>query len=183
MLLGILSDTHGQAGRAIDALRVLESAGATAFVHCGDLCGLDVLDALAGRQVWFAWGNMDLEAQRHAAHARTLGLTPPTAVPVRFDFADRSFAVFHGHEPAFAQWLGLAQRGERDALLQLAGGRIDYVLYGHTHAADDDRVAGVRWINPGALHRARDYTVALLDPAADRVQFLRVPGGQPCYLT
>ena len=39
----------------------------------------------------------------------------------------------------------------------------------------EDRLVGrVRVINPGALHRANPKTVALLDTAADRVEFLEV---------
>lgn len=178
MMLGILSDTHGRADRAHAALRLLDERGATHFVHCGDVCGTDVLAALAGRNAWFVWGNMDLESVRDAEFARTLGLSTPASIPVQMEIAGKRMAIFHGHEPEFARWLGLAQRGERDALRELAGGPLDYVFYGHTHQADDDRVAGVRWINPGALQRARQYSVALLDVSRDSLQFLSVPEGR-----
>ena len=38
----------------------------------------------------------------------------------------------------------------------------------------DERVGTVRVINPGALFRAKERTVALLDTAADAVRFLVV---------
>ncbi len=50
----------------------------------------------------------------------------------------------------------------------------DYLLQGHTHVRHDERIGKTRVINPGALHRAREKTVALLDTATDRLVFLPV---------
>ena len=52
--------------------------------------------------------------------------------------------------------------------------RHDYLLQGHTHVKQDIRVGRMRIINPGALHRANPKTVALLDTAADAVEFLEI---------
>ena len=45
-----------------------------------------------------------------------------------------------------------------------------YVLYGHTHHASLAQYGDVRFINPGALHRARTYTVATIDLVTDAVE-------------
>jgi predicted phosphodiesterase len=50
----------------------------------------------------------------------------------------------------------------------------DYLFFGHTHVPQDERERGTRLINPGALHRAAEYTVALLDLATDELRFLEV---------
>jgi len=50
----------------------------------------------------------------------------------------------------------------------------NYVLSGHSHLACDQMVQGVRRINPGALHRADAYTVAVLDLQSDALRFLEV---------
>jgi predicted phosphodiesterase len=50
----------------------------------------------------------------------------------------------------------------------------DYLLHGHTHVKRDERVGRTRVINPGALHRAREKTVAVLDTATDMLTFLTV---------
>lgn len=49
----------------------------------------------------------------------------------------------------------------------------DYLLYGHSHVADDRLDGATRWINPGALHRTAVPSVALLDLLADDLRFLR----------
>ncbi len=156
MILGILSDTHGQHERAARALTVLKAAGAQAFVHCGDVGGEDVFSQFAGERFWFVWGNCDQASAPLVAFVHSLGLPPPEDVPVRIELEGRHIAVFHGHEPEMLRF-------------QSAG--VDYVLHGHSHVRRDERIGGTRFINPGALHRAREYTVATLDLAADRLLF------------
>ena len=48
-------------------------------------------------------------------------------------------------------------------------GEDDYLLSGHTHVPHDQRFGAMRWINPGALHRARPKTFALLDVSRDKL--------------
>ena len=45
------------------------------------------------------------------------------------------------------------------------------VVYGHTHEKRDEVVHNTRCINPGALHRAPVYTVAVLDTEDDTLTF------------
>jgi hypothetical protein len=76
--------------------------------------------------------------------------------------AGKRIAVTHGHMSSDVR--------------RLLAARPDYLLSGHSH------IAGQRWegsthrVNPGALHEADAFTVALLDLAADRVRFLTVSG-------
>lgn len=53
MRLGILSDTHDELARARLAVRMLLDAGAEALVHCGDLAGPPIVEALAALPAWF----------------------------------------------------------------------------------------------------------------------------------
>jgi predicted phosphodiesterase len=57
---------------------------------------------------------------------------------------------------------------------RIAEQRPDYLLFGHSHRTTDQRVGPTRMINPGALHRARTWTVALLDLESDVVKFLQI---------
>jgi predicted phosphodiesterase len=45
-------------------------------------------------------------------------------------------------------------------------------MVGHSHVPSEQRSGRVRIINPGALYRAATKTVALLDLARDRLEFL-----------
>ncbi len=163
MVIGILSDSHGDSDIVRQALTALEQAGAERFVHCGDVGGMNVFDQFAGRNVDFVWGNMDCPDGVLLGYVTDLGLPLPT-VPLSLELAGKRVAVCHGHEPCF-----------RDIVFK---GRHDYLLCGHTHERGDRRENGVRIINPGALHRARVKTVATLDLATDTLTFYALRDGR-----
>jgi predicted phosphodiesterase len=54
--------------------------------------------------------------------------------------------------------------------------QLDFLLSGHAHFPSDQQIGSVRRINPGALHRAEEFTVAVLDLASGGLEVLRVAG-------
>jgi predicted phosphodiesterase len=56
----------------------------------------------------------------------------------------------------------------------LAAMKPDYLFYGHSHQIADERDGPTRWVNPGALHRATTWTVALLDLDTDTLRLLTI---------
>ncbi|MCK4343464.1 MAG: metallophosphoesterase family protein [Phycisphaerae bacterium] len=172
MILGLLSDTHGEARRTAAGLRLLREAGAEAFIHCGDIGGPEVLDQMAGLRAWLVWGNIDWPDTELEQHAAALGLSLSNDVPLRLELGGRRLAVFHGHEPEFSQLVNHAPGGEA---LRVELESCDYIVYGHTHIAADVRVDRFHLLNPGAIHRAPRATVATLDLVSGAVRFLRVP--------
>ena len=161
MRLGILSDTHDQIDRTRRAVGLLRDAGADVLIHCGDLASPAVVALLAGLPAWFVFGNHDADSVpylRRAAREAGVGcLDWGGAVEV----AGKRVAVTHGHMSADVRYL-------------LADGP-DYLLSGHTHVAAFTDVGAVRRINPGALHRADEFTVALLEVETGSLRFLAVP--------
>jgi predicted phosphodiesterase len=73
----------------------------------------------------------------------------------------KRIAFTHGHE--------------LPAMRAAVTGGAHYLIHGHTHELRDERTAGTRIINPGALHRAPRFTVATLEPATDQLTILEVP--------
>lgn len=161
MRLGILSDTHDRLARTRQAVGLLRDAGAEGLVHCGDLCGPEIVAACAVLPFWFVFGNHDGDsvAALHKAAGKHGAMC--LAWGGEFVGGGKRIAVVHGH-------LG----GDVKSLLAATP---DYLLCGHSHLREDVRVGGVRRINPGALHRAETYTVALLDTATDELRFLALP--------
>ncbi len=161
MKLGILSDTHNQLARCQQAVALLRAAGAEALVHCGDFTEPDILATCAVLPCYFVLGNNDAlcvpelqeVAQRTGAHSLKYGDV------IALDA--KTVAVTHGH-------LGTEVR-------RLQALQPDYLLSGHTHSPDDCFSDGIRYINPGALHRARNFTVAVLNLKSDELTFLTVP--------
>jgi uncharacterized protein len=162
MKIGIISDSHGQLRAVRRAVSLLTTAGAEGIIHCGDLGGLEVLDELTGRPCWFVWGNTDFPHEAWRKHVEALDLTWPT-IPMEITLAGKRLAIFHGHEREFTKAIQTAS--------------YDYLFHGHTHTRDDYRMGKMRIINPGALQRVRDKTVALLDLSTDDLNFLFIHDG------
>jgi putative phosphoesterase len=156
--LGILSDSHGQADRTRRALEALQAAGASRFIHCGDVETEQVLDQLAGLDAHVVFGNCD-PVRALGRYASTIGLQVHHPLG-RMHVDGHSLAFTHGHDPDLVQ----AALDEK----------VHFLLHGHTHERRDQALAGTRVINPGALHRADPFTVALLVPATGELRFIPV---------
>jgi putative phosphoesterase len=142
------------------AVTLLREAGAEFYVHCGDVGSERVLDHLAGLPSAFVFGNTDWDRASLARYAEKIGVACHGAF-ADLELGGKKFAVVHGDDFKLKQRL-------------LAEQQHDYLLQGHTHVRADQRVGRTRLINPGALHRAREKTVALLDTETDRLRLLTV---------
>jgi len=160
MLLGILSDSHDRSEIMKRAVAALQECGASFFIHCGDICEPHLLDHLAGLPSAVVWGNCDFDRQGLQRYAESIHVTFYGAF-ADLEFDAKRVAVLHGDD-----------RTHLDALLKAQ--QHDYLLHGHTHIRRDERIGKTRVINPGALHRAVEKTVALLDTATDKLEYLRI---------
>lgn len=166
-VVGLLSDSHDIAAVTRQAVAVLLDAGATRLIHLGDVGTPQVLDELViaapdGEQlpVHVVFGNVDWDTASLQHHAEAVGLTVDHPIG-ELELHDGGLLVYtHGH----------LRRAEGDAIAREAR----YFCHGHTHEQRDDRNGDTRIINPGALHRASQYTVALLDTRTDDLTFYPV---------
>jgi uncharacterized protein len=71
--------------------------------------------------------------------------------------------------------VGIVHGHMRDDVRRVMAAKPRYLLSGHSHIPSDNYDGQTRRINPGALHEADEFTVAILDLAADTVQFMVVP--------
>ncbi|MDB5341514.1 MAG: metallophosphoesterase [Planctomycetaceae bacterium] len=161
MLLGILSDTHDQLARTQAAVEILRAAGAEALVHCGDLIETPIIEACSVLPCYFVFGNNDCDNVSFLKQAAADSGAVCLGWGGVFELGGKRIGVVHGHLTSDVR--------------RVLNDRPDYLLSGHSHLADDRRQGSVRWINPGALHRAREFSVALLDLETDSLQFLPVP--------
>ena len=159
MRIGILSDTHDQVSRTAGAVARLIAEGAEALIHCGDLTGPDIVYECAVIPAHFVFGNGDFE---EAALRRAIGSCGGICLERggELELGGKRIAVAHGDSAA--------------EIRRLAAAKPDYLMFGHSHVATDEREGPTRWINPGALHRASTWTVALLDLDSDVLTMLRI---------
>jgi uncharacterized protein len=171
--IGLLSDSHDEAHTTRLGTELLAAKGAEVLVHLGDIggfAGTDVLDALlvAGAAssealpVRVVFGNND-DPGELTPHARALGIHVDHPVG-RLELRGKILVYQHGDN---ARAMSAAIREG-----------VHYLCHGHSHVRRDERRGQTRVINPGALHRAAEYTVALLDTDADALTFYPIP--RPC---
>lgn len=161
MRLGVLSDTHDQLERTAIAVRRLVDEGVEAIVHCGDLTCPEIVETCAVVPFWFVFGNNDADAvpELRAAAAREGVVCLGWRGEITLD--EKRIAVAHGHLTSDLRPLLVA--------------RPDYLMTGHSHEPHDFRDGTIRRINPGALHRANRFTVAILDLTTDELRLIEIP--------
>jgi putative phosphoesterase len=163
MRIALLSDTHDNARTTVAAVELLRTQRPEMYLHAGDLVSPAMLDHFAGLGAPFhlVLGNNEYDPAALRARALAMGLHfHPSHAEVRA--GEKHIAMTHGHDGALLRQL-------------LGSGAYHYLIHGHTHVRRDERVGNTRIINPGAVHRARVKSVALLDTEADSVQFLELP--------
>ncbi|HQR06236.1 MAG TPA: YfcE family phosphodiesterase [Gemmatales bacterium] len=160
MLVGIISDTHDRLARTTSASKLLHESQVEAIIHCGDICSFDILALFAGTPLYFVMGNNDddVELRQASQQMEHLHYLNQGAV---IELAGKHIGVTHGH----------LYRVVNELLNQ----KPDYLFSGHTHHATNEMNQGVHCINPGALHRASEYSIATLNLLTDELRFLRVP--------
>ena len=141
---------------------MLQANGAEVLVHCGDLIEPEMVAACTSLPCYFVFGNNDSNRVDEIQAAIAI---VSNAVCLKWggeiELGGKRIAVIHGH-----------LHKEVRRLLAVSP---DYMFSGHSHIAADWREAGTRRINPGALHRASQFSVAVLDLENDDLRFLPVP--------
>lgn len=166
--IGLLSDSHGSVEVTRRAVDLLLAANVDVLLHLGDICGEGVIDQLAidgnaaGQPVQcrMVFGNCDWDEGGMTRYAEALDIIVDHPAG-HLSLPEGELRYTHGH---------LGSESSR----AISDG-VRWLCYGHTHVRADDRRGGTRLINPGALHRAAQYTVAVLDSATDTLQFHHVP--------
>ena len=150
----MISDTHGQVKLTRPAVRMFESLGVDAVLHCGDIGSLAVVELFAAWPTHFVFGNCDEDLESFAAAIRKAGQNCHDL------FGDLKFdgvrvALLHSHQRRlFRQTIDSTE--------------YRLVCYGHTHVAAIDRHGETLVVNPGAIYRASPHSIAIVDlPAVE----------------
>jgi hypothetical protein len=166
LLVGLVSNTAGRADLMSSAAEVLHTCGAQVVLHCGDVGGRHVLDALvgsasAGQQpaeyaAAFVWGDRDRDRMGLLRYARKLGVAC-YGILADLELGGKRIAMIHGDDRRMLNRLIQEQQHA-------------YVLCGHDASAEDRRTGRARIINPGSLYGSARRTVAVLDLDTDELR-------------
>jgi putative phosphoesterase len=140
MRIAVLSDTHSRYATVEAALALAQERKVDLILHCGDIDDAETVWLFPGN-THFVFGNCDTDraALRQAIHGIGATLHEPFG---SLDLPGGKLAFIHGDAKSLF-----------DSLEH--GGEYDYLLYGHSHHAEEHRTGKTRVVNPGALQRAR----------------------------
>lgn len=159
--MGVISDTHGNQLGVAASLRLLTARRVDCVVHCGDVDDISTMQLFAGTPTHLVLGNCDPPSQRLSSIAAEIGIR----LHGRFgqlELGGSRLAFLHGDD---RQRLDYAIRS----------GAFDFVLHGHTHQRRCVLVGSTWVVNPGALVRVHQPTIALVHLPSRKVEFLDVP--------
>jgi uncharacterized protein len=134
LTIGVISDTHiylgGRRSVPDGVVRLFRRARIDVLVHLGDVNSRHVLEELSELAPLIAVPGNNDDPELHVMLTET----------TRFSVGDRTFGVLHGH----------TGRTARDEAVRRFVGKVDCVLFGHSHKPLIDRVGGTIMFNPGS---------------------------------
>ena len=149
MRIGVLSDTHGHVPNTLDAVRILESLEVKQLIHCGDIGSPQIVHLLSDWPTHYVLGNVDHDQQAlqqamddvgHRFHGRFGELS----------IAGKKVAFLHGDDVRRLRETSASQEW-------------DLVCCGHTHVANQEIKGRTLVLNPGAVFRAIQHSLAIVD--------------------
>jgi uncharacterized protein len=128
--IGVVADTH-LSGYDEKLKKIINKhfADVDLIFHAGDLVDLLVLDIFAGKEVKAICGNMDYSS-------------------VRKKLPEQLFLEINGFKLGIIHGWGEPLRIEERIAAKM--GRLDCIIYGHTHQPANHRTDGVLFFNPGS---------------------------------
>ena len=161
MKLGVLADTQDRLERTQRAVEILVAAGAETLFHCGDLTGRHIVEACSVLPFYFVFDNHDAD-------------TVPDLKQAAGDFG-ATCLEWGGEVTLSGTRIGLVHGHLTSDLRPVLESSPKFLFSGHSHMARDWQDGSTRRVNPGALHRAKELSVALVDLESKEVRFLTVP--------
>lgn len=154
MLIGIIADTHNDAGSIKKAVNFFNLRNVDLVLHCGDIFSPAAAKEFSALNCGFkaVFGNNDIEAAALENVISDFGMIQ--RAPFEFKISGKMFIM--QHKPFN---LGILAKE----------GKYDYVLYGHLHRASIEKIGKTTVLNPGegcGLRYGRK-SVALIDLILD----------------
>ncbi len=96
-MLGLVSNSDGRAEAVADAVDVFNASGVDTVIHCGDVGGRHVLDAMAPIGGAFVWGDRDKDRMVLLRHAQKVGIVC-WGLFGEMELDGKRIAVLHGDD-------------------------------------------------------------------------------------
>ncbi len=156
MKIAVVSDSHDNTEKIKNFVKEVNRLNIETIIHCGDIISpfSATLFKKANSEFIAIFGNNDGE---------TAGLLKKfheiKKPPIEIELYGKSFAIMH--EPI---------------LIEKITGKVDYILYGHTHSLEIKQINGTTIINPGELcgYITEKSTFVILNPVTGETKIMEI---------
>ncbi|MBI3036408.1 metallophosphoesterase [Candidatus Woesearchaeota archaeon] len=166
MKIGVISDTHDQRLRILEAIDIFNEEKVELVIHCGDW----VAPFSAARfsalkcQIKAVFGNNDGDRIMH--RERNGSFVEYHDEKMEIAVEGRRIFVTHGHLPQLVE-------------NALKSGKYDAVFSGHTHIAHVKNEGKTLWLNPGTLvdetnEKTKGMSIAVYDTATNNAELIKL---------
>ncbi|MFH0852936.1 MAG: metallophosphoesterase [bacterium] len=170
MKIGVISDTHDNAKKILEAIKIFNNKSVDLVVHCGDWVSPFLPDFCKDLncKIISVYGNNEGDKtrfkQRLAKNNWNIEFNEGIKKLV---LGGKRIAVYHGHDKKLLADLFNAQK-------------YDIVLSGHTHKPVVENINGVLHINPGTISGTREselineYTIAIYETNNNEAEIINL---------
>ncbi|MEK6853879.1 MAG: metallophosphoesterase [Nanoarchaeota archaeon] len=166
MKIGVISDTHDQRLRILQAIAAFNKEKVGLVIHCGDWVAPFSAARFSALKcpIKGVFGNNDGDKQLH--RQRNGSLIDYYDEKMEIEVGGRKIFVTHGHIPRLVE----------DAL---KSGKYDAVFSGHTHIAHVKKGGKTLWLNPGTLvdetsEKVKGMSIAVYDTATSTAKLIKL---------
>lgn len=149
MQIGIISDTHNNILKTIEALDFFLEKDITTIFHCGDWTSPDTFKNITieshkrGQKIYGVLGNNDIKNKTTIYKINSeiympINLCEEDSDFYLFKYKKRRLAIYHGHD-----------KSRLRELIQTLD--IEAIFVGHTHTPKEEFIQNTKILNPGAL--------------------------------
>ncbi|MBI2549758.1 metallophosphoesterase [Candidatus Woesearchaeota archaeon] len=166
MKIGVISDTHDQRLRILEAIGVFNKEKVGLVVHCGDWVSPFSAARFSALKcpTKGVFGNNDGDKNMH--RERNGGFIEYCDEKMEIAVDGRKIFVTHGHIPQLLE-------------NALKSGKYDAVFSGHTHIAHVKNEGKTLWLNPGTLvdetsDKIKGMGIAVYDTATNNAELIKL---------
>jgi len=164
--LGIISDTHNQTARTREAVALFKELGVSRVIHCGDIGGPGVIEALREIPTDFVFGNCDAGDEHLLTHKaeETGGIIHIHGWFGSTICENKKIAFLHGN---------YSERLKQE----ISSGKWDLICTGHTHQPLLTQYHNTLILNPGSVQSGIDghSTVCVIEIPIMKAEYLTLP--------
>lgn len=154
MIIGVISDTHDNFRDSRKAAEIFKEKKIQTILHAGDLENPAILEIFHEFEIYLTHGNVDPDI---AEINQKLFYMKKSECRVHYDIQlhQKNILLTHGDNIPYFR-------------AAVESGNYHYIIKGHTHFPEDYRRNNIRILNPGALARASQFTIGILDLRKDQ---------------